>query len=837
MTAVSEMIDNYDASALGQTQKTECSFCHETNSLNSVAPRLLRCGVCGFLASTAESRNGEDLPTNSNSWPLQPGTILRDRYRLIRVLGEGAHGVTYLAHHEFLNYPCVVKVLPQRITADSDGAVRRMRSEASVGYRVHHTRVVRVLDGDVWEGIWYFVMEFVDGVNLAEIVDSKLAVDWRQALQFAIDAAAGLQAIHQEGLVHRDIKPGNLILGLDGRIRVGDLGVARLFHKEGVQIRNPEDLRAGTLAYAAPEVFESDREIGPSADLYSLGITIFHMVTGTLPGSPSVYRKLLGSQTGFVEWPEDAPRDVPDWFIQAILRLLQRVPSARFESAEALIRYLEQPSPTTVPREKNVVADTPRPPGVVILPFENGAGSGADDWLGHALADHLGRSLAKTAALYVAELDQFLPTLNRIQQREPLPRSRQLLEAGRLSGAGCVIEGEFRRNGDHLELSVRVHQGGSDEPCPVADISGGLSDLSALENELLRRVIAVLRIPAPAEVAALPRGPNTLAAEEKFFAAKRSFLRGDYETAKQLGQEALEIDPKFGDAYGFVGACCTRMGLYEQAVEYHQRQERLAVEESDERFLVQARANMGSMHYFRGEYDQAYKCLAQALRIAEKLNLTTETAQIRNNIGFVSLQLGRQEEAGEAFSQAIETLKKYGVLVALVGPYNGMGHVLREQKRYDQARRYFRRALALAQESDDDVNMGVAYMNQGHCALLQGRLADAKHELAVAQNVLEQTSFWNGLARVFEYMGDLNLRLSNCDEAIRCADRRIELANRHANPHMASAAWRQKAEALKLAGQTADAEACLRRAENGKEDEREPSMAGSKEVTASQRER
>jgi tetratricopeptide (TPR) repeat protein len=215
------------------------------------------------------------------------------------------------------------------------------------------------------------------------------------------------------------------------------------------------------------------------------------------------------------------------------------------------------------------------------------------------------------------------------------------------------------------------------------------------------------------------------------------------------------------------------------------------------------------MHYFRGEYQAAHDCLTRAARTAEELGMTTELAQIRNNLGFVLLQLGRQAAAGETFSRAIDTLRKYGVLVGLIGSYNGMGHVLREQKRYEEARGYFRRALALAQESDDGVNMGVAYMNLGHCALNQGRLADAKHELAIALNILEQTSFWNGLARVYEYMADLNLRLSNCVEAIRCAERRIELARRHSNVRMETAGWRQKAEALRLAGRAADAEICL----------------------------
>lgn len=808
---------------------TACSFCHQSDCLHPVAPRLLRCDFCGYLASAAPLNHHSSHP-HSNSWPLQPGTILRDRYRLVRVIGDGAHGVTYLAHHEFLNHPCVVKVLPHRVVHDSDAAVRRMRGEASAGYRVHHTHVVRVLDGDVWNGIWYFVMEFVDGVDLGEIVSRNLIVDWRQAVQFAVDAANGLQAIHREGLVHRDIKPGNLILGLDGGIRVTDLGVARLLHKEQNSEFNPENLRAGTLAYAAPEMFSHEIQIGPQADLYSLGVTLYEILTGSLPRGSSVYRTLLGPERGSVHWPENAPTEVPQWFVDAILKLLQETPQDRFESADKFVKCLEKPSTSISWREKKSSPETPRLPGVIVLPFENASGSDADDWLGHALAAHLGRSLSRVAPVYVADLDQFLPTLERIKQREIQPRSAQLLEAGRLSGADYVIEGTVARENDLLSLAVCVHTKEQASPALIANLSGPLSTLSDLETELLRHILTLLKLPTDADIsAAPPRAANTLAAEEKFFAAKRSFLHGDYQTGRRLAEEALEIDPRYGDAYGFAGACCTRMGLYEQAVDYSRRQERLAVEQQDERFLVQARANLGSMHYFRGEYGLAYDCLAQALQIAEKLNLTTEPAQIRNNLGFVLLQLGRQDEAGEAFSRAIDTLKKYGVLVALVGPYNGMGHVLREQKRYDQARQYFRRALALAQESDDAVNMGVAYMNLGHCALLQGRLADAKHELAVAYNILEQSSFWNGLARVFEYMADLNLQLANCEEAMRCADRRLELASRHANTHMAAAAWRQKAEALRLAGRVEEAEECLRRAATGTEAVREPSAAGPKE--------
>ncbi|RMF82487.1 MAG: tetratricopeptide repeat protein, partial [Planctomycetota bacterium] len=238
----------------------------------------------------------------------------------------------------------------------------------------------------------------------------------------------------------------------------------------------------------------------------------------------------------------------------------------------------------------------------------------------------------------------------------------------------------------------------------------------------------------------------------------------------------------------------------------------LAERLDDRRLEIEVFANRGSMHYFRGDYESAQADLAKAAKRAAALGLQTESALIANNLGFVLMQLGRHADAEREFRRAVETHRENGALISLIGPYNGLGNVLREQQRYQEACDYFRRALSLAQESEDRVNVGVAYLNLGQCALLEGRLADAKHELALALTVLEDTKFWNGLARVYEWMARLNLRVGNVVEAVRCAERRIDLAQRHENRPLEADAWRQKAEALRIAGRIDEAETCLKHA-------------------------
>jgi len=795
---------------MGKLEATPCVYCQERGPLRLVAASLARCGACGFVLPRPAGHEGIQTLNAAHPLALPLGTVLRNRYRLTELIGCGAHGLTYLAQHEFLNHPCVVKVLPRRITDASDAAVRRLRAEASAGFRVNDPHVVRVLDCDAVDGLWFFVMEYVDGVNLAAAVEHGVRIDWRQAVQIASHAARGLQAIHAAGLLHGDVKPGNLILGVDGRGRVADLGVVR-FGRQQAGEDPPAGVLAewsGTVAYAAPEVLCGEMPVGPAADLYSLGASLLELVTGSLPGGGSVYGALLRSEQRPLRWPADAAQDSPRWFVDGVLRLLHPDPARRFESSAALIDYLENPGGRALARAPLAVERT-EPRGVVVLLFENESADDADEWLGQALADRLAHALSLQTGLYIADREQFLRVLERAPGTDA-GRSKRLLAAGRLLGAAAVVEGRFRRDGPSLACRLRVHTAGGDAPLESPSAYASLDRLPELEVELLARVCDALGLgPEIKPVPATSPSPIALEVQQRFFSGKRAFLRGDYETARARGLEALAGDPEYGEALGFVGVCCSRMGRYAEAAEYNRRQEELALRRGDVRLLIEAYANAGAMHYFRGEYEAAYERLSRAAGAAQQHGLALELAQVSNNLGFVLFQLGRQAEAEAAFLRAIETHKAHAALVSLIGPYNGLGNVLREQKRYDEARSYYLRALALALESDDQVNVGVAYMNLGHCSAQAGRLADAKHELAMALNTLEESSFWNGLARVYESMAEMNLRLGNYVEATRCADKRIELARLHANRRMEAAAWRQKSEALQRSGRADEARECL----------------------------
>lgn len=785
---------------------TACSYCRAALTTQDDAASFRSCGECGFFSPIPPNPHDIGDPREFGELTeIAPNRLLRDRYRLRKLLGRGAHGLSFLAEHEFVNHPCVVKFLPHRAADAADRAANRLRAEARAGYRVNHVNVVRVLDCDTLHGYWYFVMEYIAGADLAHLIEQRARPPWRQVAALARDALAGLAAIHDAGLVHRDLKPANLLLGVDGRLRIADLGVAGLLEDEdaarGVQLY-------GTLGYAAPETLTVAGRADARADLYSLGATLFELLTGRLPHEQGgMLRQLLDSQSRTPAWPaEDAA--TPDWLRALVLRLLAPEPADRPASALETLALLQSGDAPVSPVAAAARREVLQPRGLVVLPFGDPTPAASDQWLGFALADGLARSLSQLPGVYLADQEKFSQIHAQLLPAAGQADEQRLLEAGRLVGAATIIAGRLERRGDQIRIGATIHRLGA-APITLEPTAGPLAELAALQARLFDRVAAALGLAAQKGPAA---ADTTLAAREQFIRGKQAYLRGDYAAAIRCAEEAARLDPDFVEPLQYIGACYARLGQYAQAAAHHRRQEQIALERRDSRLLVEAQANIGVMHYFQGNFDEAHRVFSTAAAAAEQLGLTTELAQIYNNLGFALIRLHRPEEAQAAFGRAIETHRAFGALASLIGPYNGMGSVLLDQQRYTEAEQYYGRALALAHEIGDRANVGVAHMHLGRCAAARGQADVAKTEFALALNALEETSFWNGLAKAYEYVADLHLESGDYEEAARCADKRIELARRQNNRPAEAAGWRQLAEVWRRAGRLGDAEQCLARA-------------------------
>jgi serine/threonine protein kinase len=217
-------------------------------------------------------------------------------YELKRLLGSGGMSRVFLGRHRHTGTEVAVKILRPEMLVKRH-AVQRFQSEFRAARKLLHPNLVRAIDFGFDQGLAYLVLEYIPGRSLFEIIREKLRLPEEEAVRFIRQAAQGLQLAHRMNVIHRDIKPGNILVTLAGEAKLSDLGLAKdLLARESIT-RSGASL--GTLHYMAPEQFMNARKADARADIYSLGVTLYHVLTGRLPftgGQLTMLQKKLANQ-------------------------------------------------------------------------------------------------------------------------------------------------------------------------------------------------------------------------------------------------------------------------------------------------------------------------------------------------------------------------------------------------------------------------------------------------------------------------------------------------------------------------------------------------------------
>ncbi len=277
------------------TEKTNCLNCGAELPAN--APRGL-CPQC--LLKVGMKSNGEDKKdgysgishgvTGSNKTPggfvpIEPDQLAEKfpHLEIIELLGQGGMGAVYKARQKQLDRLVALKILPQEVGQDAAFAERFTREARSLA-KLNHPQIVTVYDfGHTEDALYYFIMEFVDGTDLRHIIQAGELTS-EQALIIVPQICEALHYAHKKGIVHRDIKPENILLDTDGNVKIADFGLARLLDKEtSAYTLTQSGQRMGTPHYMAPEQVEHPQQVDHRADIYSLGVVFYEMLTGELP--------------------------------------------------------------------------------------------------------------------------------------------------------------------------------------------------------------------------------------------------------------------------------------------------------------------------------------------------------------------------------------------------------------------------------------------------------------------------------------------------------------------------------------------------------------------------
>ena len=260
-----------------------------------------------------------------------------DRYTLIGVLGGGGMARVYLARDEVLGREVALKVLRERY-ADDEGFVERFRREARSAASLNHPNVVQVYDqGQAKDGAYYIAMEHVPGGTLKDRIEGEGRLAPAEAAGIASRVAAALEAAHAKGIVHRDVKPQNVLLCASGEAKVADFGIARAASSKTI---TETDLVLGTAAYMSPEQVRGER-VGPASDLYSLGVVLYEMLTGELPfRSEDPIATAMKHVNEPPPHPAEANPAVPGELDALVVKLLAKRPEDRYPSAGELAEDL-----------------------------------------------------------------------------------------------------------------------------------------------------------------------------------------------------------------------------------------------------------------------------------------------------------------------------------------------------------------------------------------------------------------------------------------------------------------------------------------------------------------
>jgi len=273
----------------------------------------------------------EPLPRgDAGSFMLPESTALAALFpqlEILGLLGQGGMGAVYKARQRGLDRLVALKILPPQFSGDPAFAERFAR-EARALARLSHPNIVTVYDLGQSGPLYYFLMEFVDGVNLRQLLESHRMTP-REALGLMPQICEGLEYAHGEGLVHRDIKPENILLDQKGRVKIADFGLSKLLDPPARAVRLTQvDHVLGTMHYMSPEQFENPLAVDHRADIYSLGVVLYEMLTGELP---------LGRfEAPSIKAAVDSRLD------ELVLRALERNPERRFQQASEVRVQLEE---------------------------------------------------------------------------------------------------------------------------------------------------------------------------------------------------------------------------------------------------------------------------------------------------------------------------------------------------------------------------------------------------------------------------------------------------------------------------------------------------------------
>jgi TolB-like protein/predicted Ser/Thr protein kinase len=560
---------------------------------------------------------GVSVPPPAGSSPAvstpPPHHVFAGRYEVLALVGAGGMGTVYRARDRELDEIVALKLL-QRDVVDQPGMLDRFRQEVKLARRVTHRNVARTYDIGEHEGEKFLTMEFVEGESLSAKIAREGSLGRHEGVAVVEGLCAGLSAAHAAGVVHRDLKPDNILIATDGRVVITDFGIARALSDGAAGLT--VGLALGTPMYMAPEQVEGRRDLDARADIYALGAILYEIVTGEHPfQGESIWAIAAARLTQPPPDPRAKNPHLPARAAEIIQKCMARDRDDRYASVSDVLAGM---SLLTMPAETRERASSPPPTPaleaakpVAVLPFRN-QGPPEDEYLAEALTDDLIDALSMTPGLRV---------LARSAVARHAGADKDTRELGRELRVQVVVEGSVRRAGGALRLSVRVVSVADGFQLWAKRFDRPESQALSVSDEAAGAIADALTVRRSGAARHSPSDPRAV---DLYLRGRRAFCRGwrdDIAKAVGLFEEALSIAPDDPTILaGYARAQARRFSYDPDSIGAEDAERRTRA--SAERALAiapnlgEARAALANLKWVLGDAAGCSRDLREALRIA-----------------------------------------------------------------------------------------------------------------------------------------------------------------------------------------------------------------------------
>jgi len=738
------------------------------------------CSECAAPLPSSEeisARLTETLETPKEE--LTTGSTFAGRYQIIEELGKGGMGKVYKAQDTDLKEKVAIKLLRPEIAADKK-TIERFRNELKFARKIRHKNVCQMYDLNKEKGAHYITMEYVDGKDLKSMIRMMGQSGSGKTIFIAKQVCEGLTEAHKLGVVHRDLKPQNIMVDEEGNARIMDFGIARSLKTKGITAAG---VMIGTPEYMSPEQVEG-KEVDQRSDIYSLGVILYEMVTGRVPfEGDTPFTIGVKHKSEMPKDPKELNSQLPEDLNLVILRCLEKDKENRYQSAgevRAELTRIEKGIPTTeieipkkkpltsreitvtfglkklfipaiavfalviaaiaiwqlLPKKEAIPVIPSDKPSLAIMYFKNNTGDNSLDHWSVALSDLLITDLSQSKYIKILsgeKLNQIFARLNLLESRSY--SSDVLKEVASRGGVETVLLGNFTKAGNSFRINITLQDGKTGELI-ASDMAEGLGEDSFynMVDDLTRKIKKNLKLSSEQIASDFDKevGKITTSSPEayRYYNEGRKYhLKLEYEKSIESMEKAIAIDPEFAMAYRSLGVSYSNLGKYMEAKKYIQK----AMELSDR---LTEREKLNIQGYFYNQSDFTYDKAIEAYN--KLLKLYPEDTIVSHNIALIYNNIEEWDKAIEHF----ETARKANTDFILT--YTNLAISYKRKGMYDKAIEVYEDCI---RDFPDDPR---GHSNLAYLYTFQGKYDLALNEMdkAIAINPI-----WSK-ASIYHLMGD-----------------------------------------------------------------------------------